>query len=54
MTCWDQLTSDQIGQILGLSPATARKRLERARARIATRLADTEHDTPPGAVLAMR
>ncbi len=48
MTYWDDLTSEQAAGALGISPAAARKRLQRARQRLAGRVTSaTEGDTEP-------
>lgn len=39
LTYWDGLTADQVAVVLGVRPATVRKRLERARRRVAVGLA---------------
>lgn len=38
LTYWDDLTSEQVGVVLGTTAATARKRLQRARDRLASAL----------------
>lgn len=40
LTYWEGLTCEQVGVVLAVRPATARKRLERARRRVASVLAD--------------
>jgi RNA polymerase sigma-70 factor (ECF subfamily) len=40
LTYWEGLTCEQVGVVLSVRPATARKRLERARRRVASVLAD--------------
>ncbi|GAA0743857.1 sigma-70 family RNA polymerase sigma factor [Dactylosporangium roseum] len=47
----DGRTGEEIGEVLGISAATARKRLERARERARALLRDGDGDTPPGAGL---
>ena len=45
LTYWDELTAEQVGRVLGLSATATRKRLQRARARLADRLTDRDHET---------
>ncbi|MEM6991857.1 MAG: sigma-70 family RNA polymerase sigma factor [Myxococcota bacterium] len=41
---WEQLTAEEIGAVLGLSGASTRSRLKRARARLQTKLAELARD----------
>ncbi len=45
LTYWDELTAEQVGRVLGLSAPATRKRLQRARARLAESLTDRDHET---------
>jgi RNA polymerase sigma factor (sigma-70 family) len=48
LTYWDGLTCEQAAVVLGVRPATARKRLERARRRVAATLATGAGPAPAG------
>jgi RNA polymerase sigma-70 factor (ECF subfamily) len=46
LTYWDGLTGEQVATVVGASPTATRKRIQRARDRLAAALAD-ERPTPP-------
>ncbi|NNM47313.1 RNA polymerase sigma factor [Knoellia koreensis] len=46
LTYWDGLTGEQVATVVGASPPATRKRIQRARDRLAAALAD-ERATPP-------
>jgi RNA polymerase sigma-70 factor (ECF subfamily) len=47
LTYWEGLTSEQVAVVLGTSPATTRKRLQRARQRLETALSARSPAQPP-------
>jgi RNA polymerase sigma factor (sigma-70 family) len=49
LTYWEGLTSDQVATVVGASPSTTRKRLQRARERLAAALEGGQPRGPAGA-----
>lgn len=54
LTYWDGLTAEQVAAVFGISPAAARKRLQRARERLSarmTRAKEADHRAGAGGVV---